>query len=299
MDDMDGIEEEDISEEDLEDSFEDPDEMIDVVEDHSDEDEEGEDALEDVAKLRGALRSLSFSAADEDEDMDDEVGADEDEDLDAPPLPPPSPPRRPKRPIGPKSVTEYVRRGARIAAETVAVPSWDSFDLDLDEDVAIQLQPEDARMSVLLQFLNADFPSIRELRGSRNLLAVLSVRLVVRRMHERAAGDSYSKERAQERWTRREARAFLAAIAPEDAASAASAHGDPPQTVSERSIQLTAQISAAMECLAHLARALLLAEDDAVPGCSLRFSGMRFHGLLAADAGVEVKLDERLWGGRE
>ena len=93
-----------------------------------------------------------------------------------------------------------------------------------------------------------------------------------------------SKERLQERWTRREARAFLAAAQGTIATIPA-----PPEEVSERAIQLTAQLSTAIEALELSAQVLFL--TDLVPGWAHHFSGKLFHSLLHHDC----QLDDKLW----
>ena len=276
-----GVEGENVAEED-------DDELIDVVEEYSDDED-------DVDRLRGALLDLS---RDEDEDMDTVVSNSLDLDVSddmvstvrsssvRSPIALEQPIRRKRRVSKrPKVIIEYLRRGSRIVGEEVQVPELSEYASILPQDTGdtpLQLLPEERRFEVLLQFLGADLDGIRAL-DKGFLLPVLALRLVVRCMHERSM-EVESKERLQERWTRKEARAFLAT-----AQGAIVTIPAPPEEVSERAIQLTAQLSTAIEALELSAQVLFL--TDLVPGWAHHFSGKLFHSLLHHGC----QLDDKLW----
>ncbi|KZT00298.1 uncharacterized protein LAESUDRAFT_688293 [Laetiporus sulphureus 93-53] len=225
------------------------DELIDVV-------EESDDDL--LAPLRGALEQLG--------DQEDANGVQ-------------------------KVVTEYIRRGTHLAAEDVIVPPLDAVLAKLSVPIPVsvqqntqngsalpvQLWEENARMTFLFCALSSNVPSARRVRGAQ-LAAVLAVRWTVMRMHLRAEESKGNKDREMEKWTKDEARAFLAAFSwtstKEDLAEA----HDSVVPVQERNIQLLAQVSMAAECIGQLAQVLLLA--DLVPSPMPVFSGRRFHAAL-------------------
>ncbi|THH06714.1 hypothetical protein EW145_g3891 [Phellinidium pouzarii] len=313
-----GNEEEEGKEEEEE---EDLDEMIDVVEEDSEESEYEDDVVADVGKLRGALLHLRLEEEEENEDSvgDKEHSVTEVSSSFHSPSVQSSSLRSPvllsrlSYPRKPNSnrrmvITEYIRRGTRIVTEEVAVPAVQQLLTDFHKDettdndkldkIPLQLQSQAVRIDALFHFLRVDRQSINGI-SKDDVMPVLSLRLVVRRMEDRAAEAENSKERQLERWTRREARAFLASVANTKSAVPL----DPPEEVSERTIQQTAQISTALECIEHLVQILLL--SDAVPGCAHRFSGLRFHALSASNAsanlssGRDVDVDDDVWRAAE
>ncbi|EPQ55032.1 hypothetical protein GLOTRDRAFT_76344 [Gloeophyllum trabeum ATCC 11539] len=235
----------------------DEDELIDVVEEYSDE----EDPL---SPLQDALRKLDPSA-----------------DGSAARLSASS--QKKESRSQPKVVTEYVRRGTRLAAEDVTVPSLSSLLGGMPDAKAtgpVQLLPEEMRFTLLLHALLSDTPLVRDLERDF-LVPVLSVRWVIRRMHARAVENGNGRDRLKEMWTKREAEAFLANFRSSPSSSDQNATksgdaGDP--AIEDRSIQLTAQISAAMEAVMLLSQTLLLGRR--VPSPVRRFSGRKFHALL-------------------
>lgn len=271
---------------------EDEDEVIDVVEEYSDY----EDDVSDVDRLRGALLDLSLDEKPDELDdvLSNSLDLDTSEDMASSvqsssarsPIALEQPTRGKRRPSSkPKVVVEYVRRGSRVVAEDVQVAPLSDFASILPSGVessCVQLLPAEDRLAVLLRFLDADLDGMRDLDKSM-LLPVLSLRLVIRRMHERAL-ESDSKERQQERWTRKEALAFLGVVK-----GVTGTPPSPPEEVSEHSIQLTAQLSSAMEALELLSQILSITE--LVPGWVHNFSGQLFHGLLAHTCDV----DDALW----
>ncbi|KAI0645320.1 hypothetical protein C8Q79DRAFT_971053 [Trametes meyenii] len=257
----------------------DEDELVDVVDDSDDD-------VDPLARLRGALKELDES--DEEENADKQV-----------------PHSIASTSIAlttssPKIVTEYVRRGTRLAPEEVSVVPLAGLLLDHGVGCPVHPQtslplppplwPEDLRRKLLLIALESDYPSIATLPDGR-IMAVLAVRFIVRRMHQRAQESPGVEERQLERWSQTEARAFLASTSP-------STQYEPTETVPivERHIQLVAQVSAALEALEQLSHALLLCPR--IPSPAGSFSGMRFHALLnnaaRAQGGGEA-VDEGVW----
>ncbi|KAH9846148.1 hypothetical protein C2E23DRAFT_951191 [Lenzites betulinus] len=274
-------------EDDGEDEDEDDDELIDVV-------EEDDDDVDPLARLRGALKEL-----DDPEDVDQ--------------TPPPSAPSSSQSPAprAPKIITEYIRRGTRLAPEEIAVtPLADllhgiAFKTPPNAPTPPPLWPRDARRRLLFGALGSDCPAVAALPDDA-LLGVLALRTVVQRMHARAQENPGVKAREQERWTHAEARAFVAALrgAPKARATDADRDGDggqaavPVPVIAERSVQLVAQVMAALEAAERLAQVLLLAPALASP--ARRLSGARFHALLvggtgSVDGDVDVDVEEGVW----
>lgn len=171
--------------------------------------------------------------------------------------------------------------------------------------------PLHARISLFLRILKSDVPTIRALieesalathddanhdrrrdpqitEQREKLGAVLAVRWIVLRLAERVqeAGGvtGRGKERDKERWTRDEAKAFLKSFRWTSASPlGGEAHEKTPSEIQaipidEHNIQLTAQVTAAMDAIEHLAQALFLTEE--FPNPVRRFSGKKFHTLL-------------------
>ncbi|PCH36696.1 hypothetical protein WOLCODRAFT_157394 [Wolfiporia cocos MD-104 SS10] len=261
----------------------DDDELVDVEEDDGD--------VDPLAPLRGALKQLGETQEAADDHGDTANGDD-------------SPAPTPRSQI----ITEYVRRGTRLAAEEVSIP----YMRDLLNSISIsaplhqehpdlwpvQLWPGDTRVSILLRAFNSDISSVRTLRGP-HLSLVLALRWVVFRMHARAAETSASKERGQERWRRSEVRAalwsFMWSISGAgDAAEELDELSSLQIAIRERNIQLVAQLSMALEVVGHLSEVLLL--SDYCPNPMRYFSGMRFHGILTKSIPAElICIDGDLW----
>ncbi|KAI5990717.1 hypothetical protein EDC04DRAFT_2989029 [Pisolithus marmoratus] len=174
---------------------EDLDELIDVVEEHSSDD----DDTDLLAPLRGELERLRTAD-------------------DSTPEPPASATSRSRSrpPPQPKSVTEYVRRGSRIATDEVPVPDLavlmtsSGFDAFIESEIHIpwQLRSLEERITLFLHILESNIPMMRDLPPAE-LFGVLAVRWVVRTLHLRAVESGMTKDREKERWSQREARAFL------------------------------------------------------------------------------------------
>ncbi|KAG2366740.1 hypothetical protein BDR07DRAFT_445847 [Suillus spraguei] len=245
---------------------EDEDELIDVVEEESEDD--GTDLL---APLRGELQKLR--APDEESEIPASVISQSRSHI---------PPR-------PKCVIEYIRRGTRVAPESVTVSDISellvssAFRGDSQEDwTPLPLRSTSERMSVFLHILHSRTVALEEL-PSEQLMCALVLRWVVRVMHLRAI-ESPSKEREKEKWTRSEAGAFLAFYTSgghDDNLRTMPDPGPGPETtpISSRSIQLMAQVLMAIESIHHLSQVLLVSER--VPVRVHTLSGQTFHMLLA------------------
>ena len=273
------------------DNDDDDDELIDVVE--SDDDEKDASGNRDLlARLRGALREL--------------------DDPDAAPLPidngvapelelhsAAASVSAPSTPL--KTVTEYVRRGTRLVPEVVTIqPLADLLaDLspglsDIDTTLPPQLWPDTARRTLLLRALGSDCARVARI-SDENLLAVLVVRWVVRRMDERARESAGTKERMAERWMQAEARAVLACLTADGERGDSEEDVRAGEPVIERHVQLVAQVSAALGAAEQLAQVLLLVPAARAP--ARRFSGARCHALLSKrEALAAGELDEEVWG---
>ncbi|KAJ7287265.1 hypothetical protein C8J57DRAFT_1283360 [Mycena rebaudengoi] len=240
---------------------EDEDELIDVVESDSEDGQGGTDLL---APLRGALQRLNGS----------------NEASEHPPSSSPSP-----API----ITEYVRRGTRIAEEPVSVPSIPELlasistpDYTPSATVPIPLQPEDDRFTILLRALKSDTNPIRSLPPDK-LAVALSLRWVLQTFHLRAESD-------KERWTKKEARCFLASFA-WTAEKPAPGAAKPMPEILDRNVQLTAQVLTALESIEHFSQILLV--PHRLPSPAPMFSGSDFHAYLT---GVkELDVPDTLW----
>ena len=238
---------------------EDEDELIDVVE----SDGEGADGADYLAPLKGELRRLHTS---------------EDEATEPPASIASS--GRPNR-SRPAVITEYLRRGVRIAEEPVeVVPLHDLLPgISLSSFAAIDAPPlllrsQDDRLTVFLRTVDCDIPSVRAL-SSQHLVSVLAVRWIARILGRRAR-ETGSKEREQERWTMNEARCFLASFAWSTAREYDSQREPPP--IVDRHVQLMAQYLMALEAINHLSEVLLLTER--APSTAHLFSGKLCHEFL-------------------
>jgi hypothetical protein len=242
------------------------DEIVDVVEEDSDDDMGSGNPL---APLQGVLKELTIGTK-----------------------PPPSTSSHTttSRSMRPKYVTEHIRRGTRHAEESVSVRSLatllSSHDIDInvgnDPIVRpIQLHDEDLRLTAFLRALGSNTRLIRTL-PSEYLMAVVSLRWIVSRLAIRADEAQHSAEREKEKWTAKEAQAFLASLSwPGSTSSPVEPTGPP---LDNRSIQLTAQILATLDAVEMFAQVLLL--TNKVPNPARFFSGKTFHQCLANGGGT-------------
>ncbi|KAJ6593555.1 hypothetical protein B0H19DRAFT_1090906 [Mycena capillaripes] len=244
---------------------EDEDELIDVVESDSDDDGRG-DLL---APLRGALQRLNVP--------DDGDTAQTSSSLT----------RGAQAPI----ITEYVRRGTRIAEEPVIVPSISdllssisSTDFVPTNAVPVLSQPEPDRFTILLRALKSDTNPIRSLPPEK-LAVALCLRWVLLTLHSRAY-ENASKEREKERWTRNEARCFLAAFSWTAEESPPYGQENALPEILDRNVQLTAQVLATLESIDHFSQILLITER--LPSPASLFSGVDFHSCLTGIKAVDV-----------
>ncbi|KAF9456941.1 hypothetical protein BDZ94DRAFT_1124986, partial [Collybia nuda] len=232
------------------------DEIVDVVES---DDESGEDLL---APLKGQLQLLHGS---------DEGGTE-------PPIRVPLIQQHSRMP----TVTEYIRRGTRVAEEVVVfkplralLSSISVPELHRRTDIStpLLLWPREDRLTVFLQVLGSDILPVRAL-SSEQLTVALSLRWALRITHERAQVFP-SKDQDNERWSRREAHCFLASFSWTNSPADETNHESEFPPISNRSIQLMAQTLSALESIEHLSQILLLSEIVPSPACLL--SGRTFH----------------------
>lgn len=268
---------------------EDPDELIDVIEEDSDVD------VDLLAPLRGELQRIRGTEADTSEAVPASVSS-----------------RSRSRPprMRPKCVTEYVRRGTRIAPEQVPVPDLASlmtssgFDEDIDPDawIPVQLRSSEERMTLFLHILGSDVPAVRSVSPDR-LMAVLVLRWIVQTFHRRALESGMGKERERERWTHQEARTFLGFYEslPSTSVDNTAGHGNATNTnlpttipLTDRNVQLMAQILMAIETLHILSQVLFL--TDQVPAHIQALSGQKLHAYLTNSIPVPAEtLPPGLW----
>ncbi|KIY50291.1 PIN domain-like protein, partial [Fistulina hepatica ATCC 64428] len=240
----------------------DEEELIDVVE--SDDDDEEMESIDPLAPLEGALRRIRGGSPTGDH-RDSSEGL----------------PSRKNVSLQRRVVYEYVRRGARIVPAPVDVPpildalsTIPTSDLDLPSRGPVVLWPLDLRFTIFLHILASDVPSVAQL-PPQHLLPVLSLRRIVRVLHERAH-ESKNDDRTKDQWTNREARAFL--VSSMNVSSTQEQPQEYPDII-DRHVQLTAQALAAMESIACLAQIMLLTEKVHV---CVAFSGRQFHKQLNA-----------------
>ena len=259
----------------------DSDELIDVIEDESDEggSDNGVDG-DPLAPLRGALQRLHVSE-------DEATG-------------PPKSLLSYTRPPPPPVITEYLRRGTRVAQETVIVPilsvllsSISSPDFGSQTSTPLLLRSEQERLTIFLRALESDVPLVRDL-PLEQLVPALALRWILRIFHNRAE-ENGSKEREMERWTKREARFFLASFSWATSMSATEPPGislEAPPIV-DRNIQLVAQVLSAIESIQDFSQVLLLSER--VPSVVHLFSGRLFHSYLTGVKALGHVVPAELW----
>ncbi|KAI0036170.1 hypothetical protein K488DRAFT_76193 [Vararia minispora EC-137] len=242
----------------------DEDELIDVIEESS-EDENSDDPL---APLRGALQDLRVKP---NASTPSTISATSSTGLLS-------------RPV---FIIEKIRRGTRLVDEEVTVMSFhhmldalgsDGKDFYPHVTSPPTLWPTSARLSLFLRILGSDTPAVRAL-SPVDMAPVLSLRWVVNRLHIRAAEPHVSRHREREKWTQREARAFLSAFSNSALGSSGPSAELVPE-LSNRNVQLVAQVSAAVHTIGLLAQTLLLSEK--IPSSAHRFSGRRFHVALTS-----------------
>ncbi|KAF7795578.1 hypothetical protein EIP86_006741 [Pleurotus ostreatoroseus] len=253
------------------DEEDDEDELIDVVEESDEEDP--------LAPLRGALQQLDGSQA--------SVSG-------STTLQPPSVSSQTQsaRLSKKKMVLEYVRRGTRLAAEEVTVPALSDLVSAEDEDdtAFVQLAPENERLTFLLRALDSDLALVTTLPAEQRV-ACLTLRWIVSRLSIRAQESNGNKDREKERWSKTEASAFLASFswgAPQNLSD------EETVPITDRNVQLAAQVLATMDAIVRLSQVLLL--DTQLPNPTLRFSGRLFHAYLSGAKPIPPHgVPDRLW----
>ncbi|KAI0262566.1 hypothetical protein BC834DRAFT_828753 [Gloeopeniophorella convolvens] len=256
----------------------DQEEVVDVVEEDSDQDS---DASNPLAPLQGALKELSIGSR-----------------------PPPSTSSHTtsSHTSRPKYVIEHVRRGTRFVDEPVRVPplitllSSRGITLDLEEDpdaLPVQLQDEGFRLAVFLRALGSDTTLVKSL-PSEHMMVVVALRWIATRLATRADEARPSPDREKEKWTVKEAHAFLASFA---WPSTPGNDSEPPEeanpSIENRSIQLTAQALATIDAIEMLSQTLLL--TDRIPNPARLFSGKSFHRFLLGSSTPGLYLPPGLW----
>ncbi|KAF8897081.1 hypothetical protein CPB84DRAFT_1837008 [Gymnopilus junonius] len=257
-------------------------ELIDVVESDGEDDATRTDLL---APLKGELHRLHSDVSSDSDDRATE--------------PPPSIISHRRLSTTPPAITEYLRRGSRIAQEIAKVKSLSELlpSISLSEYAEesappLVLRSEDERLTVLLRILDSDVPSVRQL-PPESIMSVLAVRWVVHTLHDRLQ-ETGSREREKERWTQREARCILSSFswASKDVAEGAYPDSEPPP-LEDRNVQLMAEILMALESIEQLSQALLLV--GRVPGNLHQLSGKAFHALLMNAAPTQISISEEVW----
>ncbi|KAJ8076853.1 hypothetical protein PM082_001276 [Marasmius tenuissimus] len=245
----------------------DEDELIDVVEEDSEEDEDL------LAPLRGALQQLNVKPG---QARDQETVTSEDQTTSNE-----SPSPTPRR----VRITEYVRRGTRLAEEVIDIPPLNDLlegceAYDNTNPTPLLLRSHEERLAVLRCALDCS-SSVIALPPER-LLPALTLRWVVRSLYDKAQ-QSGSKEAHAACWTQREARCFLASFTNSDPKTTARQTSYP--EITDRNVQLTAQILQTYEAIEHMIEVLLLTKT--VPSCAHLLSGRLFHEYLTGSAPLE------------
>ncbi|KDR75736.1 hypothetical protein GALMADRAFT_248404 [Galerina marginata CBS 339.88] len=267
----------------------DDDELIDVVESDSD-DQDDLPRPDFLAPLKGALHRLHS-----------EEPANSEDSATDPPL---SIISHRRLPTGPPTVTEYLRRGTRMASETIIIkplsellPSIALSEYADDSAPPLVLRSDEERFTVLLRVLKSDVASVRNM-PPEIISAVLAVRWVVYTLDIRWQ-ETGSKEREKERWTKNEARCLLSSFAStsNDISQGTRLNSEPPP-IEDRNVQLMAQILMALDMIEQLSQSLLLLER--VPGTAHQLSGRAFHALLTGRASIEtMSLPVGIWEAAE
>jgi len=260
----------------LEDDSTDEDELIDVTEYSSSSDSEDDLLADPLAPLRGALERLEGD-----------------------PIPPSNTPTKSFRKA--KFVNEYIRRGTRVAPEEIKVPVLSIYLAHLRTQFAtpVQITPEPSRFKLLIQIMSSEAASTSiNTLPHEQIIPVLAIRSVLKTLYHRSTRPPISKERLQEKWTKREVRAALSAFI---ATPTEEAIPLPQPEIHDRHVQLVAQLLAALESVILLSQVLLFDEERLPLTLVTRLSGKRFHTLLnegiagANTPATDERISEELW----
>lgn len=216
----------------------------------------------------------------------------------------------------PKTLTEYLRKGARVTGEENIITDVEkTFWYDSPDQMPVQLRSLSERTTIFLKLLSSNTHRIRTMMASdypdrhirKYLLWIVAYRWILQTLHSRCedAEDNVNRKRLreEERWTRGESEAFFYSLCSIPTSNEEdSEHSLPP--VTDRAIQLTAQLLAAFEAVAWLAQTLLLVT---VPGqlsaegpplvlgeAERMFSGRQFHAQLLQSLPKQHKVAEHL-----
>ncbi|KAI0685935.1 hypothetical protein BC835DRAFT_1289009 [Cytidiella melzeri] len=268
-------------------AVEDDDELIDVIEENDPEDEDP------LAPLRGALQQLNGSAIAAGTAHNDENDSSSQKNAEL------AWKRQPS-----KVVEEHIRRGTRLAGEDVEILSLMEMTASTPTLGRNEGQPPppplvlrslEERCSVLLCAVGTTedrlVTVLNMLNGlpSEQRVPLLTLRSVLSRLYVRARESGGSKEREKEKWTKQEAQAFLASFAwSSSTCSGIEEEGEDPEVpITDRNVQLTAQVLATMDAIERLSECLLLSSPDSdsghihLPSAALLFSGKTFHAYLS------------------
>jgi hypothetical protein len=122
-------------------------------------------------------------------------------------------------------------------------------------------------------------------------MAVVSLRWIVSRLAIRTDEAQHSAEREKEKWTVKEAQAFLASFSWPGSTSSPVEPTSPP--LQNRFIQLTAQVLATLDAVEMFSQVLLL--TNKVPNPAHFFSGKTFHQCLTNGGTPDTHLPPGLW----
>jgi hypothetical protein len=173
---------------------------------------------------------------------------------------------------GPRYILEYTRRGLRMAEIPVLIRPLSELlaahgETAINLSLPLQLQPPQARLTLFLTALHSNLPRIKDLMH-KWMMVVVTLRWVVWCIAEKSHGEG---------WTRSEGRAFLITCLHSEFPTVDQGLLVEQEFISERTIQLTAQILAGIEACYTFAETLLIAQEDS--NVSRTFSGKRFHDL--------------------
>ncbi|THU85042.1 PIN domain-like protein [Dendrothele bispora CBS 962.96] len=253
----------------------DQDELVDVVELNSEEEESDRDLL---APLRGALQRLHEPNGTGNTHTPDQQSS--------PVSTLPSAPR-----LKPTVITEYLRRGTRIADEPVTVPPLlgllDPAYSEHPNHAHFLLLSSDERLSALLSALETDSPIIRGLSPAQISIA-LSLRWILRQVDALVLEKGPSKQNM--RWTKREVQCLLASFRWGTSMEQSSDIEIVYPPIVDRHVQLVAQILQSIESVQFLAEVMLL--SDRVSSPAPLFSGKIFHSLLTGSTALNERYGE-------
>ncbi|KAK7444258.1 hypothetical protein VKT23_015268 [Stygiomarasmius scandens] len=258
----------------------DQDELIDVIESNSEDESGSENGRDLLAPLRGALQRLHGPV---------ETNGIGTEGSHTPGQPSSSVSTLPSVPrLKPTIITEYLRRGTRVADEPVTVPPLSELlgttESKLSSATTFLLRSPSERLSAMLGALGCDTPIVHNLPPPQ-IGIVLSLRWVLKQVDALALEKGPSKQNLK--WTKREVQCLLASFqwGTSSAFDSSVQVAYPP--IIDRHVQLAAQILQSMESVQFLAEVMLLSDQVSSP--APLFSGKVFHCLLTGSMTLNDK----------